>query len=111
MKTFRLSKLNATILALAALIVAAQGQVQVAGTLLVEINPTGASLHRSPGSQTPAHWAGLSGLGAGGGGPAGGRRRSGGAKGIVFDGHNFMEHVAAPGGAIVPLSATPLAGK
>lgn len=88
---------------LAAATLTCQAQVQTAGTLLVNIDavtlPTG-----------PIEWVTNSGT-LGGIFQATGLAEvdrpvvtpvGGGTKGILFDGHNFMEHVNGPGGAIVP---------
>jgi hypothetical protein len=89
----------------------AQAQVQVAGTLLVNLDPSGLPL--GPAATIPNSGS------LGGVFQATGLaevdqpvivRVGGAAQGLMFDGHNFMEHAAAAGGALVNLSATPLAG-
>jgi hypothetical protein len=82
-------------------------QVQTAGNLLVNVDAT--SLPLGPLASVPNA------------GTAGGAFDAtaladvdkpvviavgGGTKAIMFDGHNFMEHVAAPGGALQPAPAT-----
>jgi uncharacterized protein YjdB len=83
------------------------GQIQTAGTLLVNIDP---------GAVTPGPVAWVTNSGSLGGvfqatglavvdqpmvAPIGGGRQ-----GLIFDGHNFMEHVANAGGAQVPSPIT-----
>jgi hypothetical protein len=111
MKTFSFPTFRAAALAVAAFVGTANGQVQVAGTLLINVDP-------STVTPAPVAWVTNSGS-LGGVFQATGLAAvdqplvvnvGGGAKGLVFDGHNFMEHVAAPGGAAVSLSTTPLAG-
>ncbi len=85
-------------------VVSARGQIQVAGTLLVNLDPS--SLPLGPISSVPNSGS------AGGVFEATGLAAvsepvvvavGGGARGIMFDGNNFMQHVAAPGGAKVNL--------
>ncbi|HLP78068.1 MAG TPA: glycosyl hydrolase [Candidatus Paceibacterota bacterium] len=78
----------------------AHGQVQVAGTLLVNIDPSASPLG-------PISWVANSGSQGGVFEATGLATTSlpvvinvgGGTKGIMFDGNNFMQHVASPGGA------------
>jgi hypothetical protein len=100
-----------TILALSAGAVPALSQVQTAGTLLVDLDPAGLPLG-------PVAWVTNSGS-LGGVFQATGLATvdqpvivavGGGAQGIMFDGHNFMEHLKVPSGATLRLSTTPLAG-
>ncbi len=104
-------KILAGVLALIGFASQSPGQIQTAGTLLVNLDPAGLS----PG---PTTWVTNSGS-LGGLFQATGLSTndqpvivsvSGGAPGIMFDGRSFLEHVQNPGGATLNLSSTPLAG-
>lgn len=104
MKT--LSRLIGLPLLIGALSLTTHAQLQNAGTLLVEVDATKLPLG-------PVAWVTNSGT-AGGVFQATGfgeldrpivNAVGGGTKGILFDGNNFMEHVVAPGGNLLPAPA------
>jgi hypothetical protein len=93
-------------LATVALAIQSYGQIQVAGTLLINIDPSGLPLG-------PAGWVTNSGTASGVFEATGLATANqpvivavgGGANGIMFDGNNFMQQVTAPGGAKLNLPA------
>src|SRR5213592_3788618 len=92
--------------AAALLLAAAHGQIQTAGTLFVDVDATAAPL----GAITSITNAGTLGgfFEARGGGttvPQIAIAGSSGARGIQFDGGDYMQHVTSAGGALVPAPA------
>jgi Concanavalin A-like lectin/glucanases superfamily/Bacterial Ig-like domain (group 2) len=107
MKTIR--TLGACAFALAGLVIQSRAQIQTAGTLLVNIDPSSAptgSLSWITNSGSVGGVFEATGVAAGSlpqvievGG-------TGGTRGIMFDRQSFLQNVSAPGGSIVPAPAS-----
>jgi len=105
----RLSLLPAVTAALAAagLISSAQAQVQVAGDLLVNVDAT--TLPVGPVTSVTNNGTlggAFEAIGGGANNPSVQVVSGNGTPGLKFDGNDFMQHVVAPGGALIPADPT-----
>lgn len=93
-------------LAAAGLIGTAQAQIQVAGTLLVNIDATSTSLGSLPNIPNAGSLGGFFEARSAGETPVVAIANGNGTRGVRFDGNDYLVHVASLGGALVPADAT-----